>query len=40
MRNNRVARFRVMGNRTELESEIAGFERRLVDLSLACSASA
>ncbi len=27
--NNRVARFRVMGNRTELESEIASFERRL-----------
>jgi len=26
---NRVARFRVMGNRTELESEIDGFERRL-----------
>ena len=26
---NRVARFRVMGNRTELEDEIAGFERRL-----------
>jgi signal transduction histidine kinase len=25
----RVARFRVMGNRTELESEISGFERRL-----------
>ncbi|MDW6021109.1 ATP-binding protein [Mesorhizobium sp. BAC0120] len=25
----RVARFRVMGNRTELENEIAGFERRL-----------
>lgn len=27
--NNRVARFRVMGNRTELEAEIDGFERRL-----------
>lgn len=26
---NRVARFRVMGNRTELETEIDGFERRL-----------
>ena len=26
---NRVARFRVMGNRTELEQEISGFERRL-----------
>lgn len=26
---NRVARFRVMGNRTELEGEIRGFERRL-----------
>lgn len=26
---NRVARFRVMGNRTELEEEIAGFETRL-----------
>ena len=26
---NRVARFRVMGNRTELEEEIAGFDRRL-----------
>ena len=26
---NRVARFRVMGNRTELENEIAGFQRRL-----------
>jgi signal transduction histidine kinase len=26
---NRVARFRVMGNRTELENEIDGFERRL-----------
>ncbi|MEW9806795.1 ATP-binding protein [Mesorhizobium sp. ZMM04-5] len=26
---NRVARFRVMGNRTELEEEIATFERRL-----------
>ncbi|MBU0581946.1 MAG: histidine kinase [Alphaproteobacteria bacterium] len=26
---NRVARFRVMGNRTELEEEIASFERRL-----------
>src|SRR5690606_15870281 len=26
---NRVARFRVMGNRSELESEIASFERRL-----------
>ena len=27
--DNRVARFRVMGNRTELENEIAGFERQL-----------
>ena len=26
---NRIARFRVMGNRTELEEEIASFERRL-----------
>jgi signal transduction histidine kinase len=26
---NRVARFRVMGNRTELENEIAGFQRQL-----------
>lgn len=26
---NRIARFRVMGNRSELEAEIAGFERRL-----------
>ena len=26
---NRIARFRVMGNRTELEQEIASFERRL-----------
>jgi len=26
---NRVARFRVMGNRSELEAEIAGFNRRL-----------
>ena len=26
---NRVARFRVMGNRTELENEIASFQRRL-----------
>lgn len=26
---NRIARFRVMGNRTELEDEISGFERRL-----------
>ncbi|HEY6633664.1 MAG TPA: ATP-binding protein [Rhizobiaceae bacterium] len=26
---NRIARFRVMGNRTELEEEIAGFDRRL-----------
>ncbi|MEP9388793.1 ATP-binding protein [Mesorhizobium sp. KR9-304] len=26
---NRVARFRVMGNRTDLEAEISGFERRL-----------
>lgn len=26
---NRIARFRVMGNRTELEAEIASFERRL-----------
>jgi signal transduction histidine kinase len=26
---NRVARFRVMGNRTELEDEISGFNRRL-----------
>lgn len=26
---NRVARFRVMGNRSELEEEVAGFERRL-----------
>jgi signal transduction histidine kinase len=26
---NRIARFRVMGNRTELEDEIASFERRL-----------
>ena len=30
---NRVARFRVMGNRTELEDEIAAFERRLFHLS-------
>ena len=27
---NRVARFRVMGNRTELEQEIAVFQRRLL----------
>ena len=27
--NNRIARFRVMGNRTELENEIASFQRRL-----------
>ena len=27
--DNRIARFRVMGNRTELEAEIAGFQRRL-----------
>ena len=26
---NRVARFRVMGNRTELEGEIGAFQRRL-----------
>jgi signal transduction histidine kinase len=26
---NRIARFRMMGNRTELEQEIAGFERQL-----------
>ena len=31
---NRVARFRVMGNRTELENEIAGFERQARHLSL------
>jgi signal transduction histidine kinase len=27
--NNRVARFRVMGNRTELQNEVAGFQRQL-----------
>ena len=27
--HNRIARFRVMGNRTELDAEIAGFERKL-----------
>ena len=30
MRKNRVARFRVMGNKTELEQEIGVFERRLL----------